>query len=71
MPTWISWRIDHVVVVEDQDDVVGQRVELVEQRRQDRLDRPVGRLEERQRRRADAGHRRLQRGDQVRPERLG
>ena len=61
-------RFDRVVIIQDQHDVVGQRVELVEQWSEDGFDGPVGRFEERQRLRADRRRHRPQRGDQVRPE---
>ena len=62
-------RVDHVVVVEHQHDVVRHRAELVEQRGEDRLDRRrLGPLQKGQRTCADPRRRRLQRGDQVGPE---
>jgi len=64
--------IDLVVVVEHKHDVPRHRVELVEQRGQDRLDRWwLGLLKEGERTRADSWDHGLQRGDQVGPERGG
>ena len=52
-----SRRVDDVVVVEHQHDVVRDRAELVEQRGEDRLDRRrLGRLQQRERAGADPGH---------------
>ena len=65
-------RVDHVVVVEHQHDVVRHRAELVEQRGEDRLDRRwLGPLQQGQRPCADPRRHRLQRGHQVGPERRG
>ena len=64
-------RVDDVVVVEHQHDIVRDGAELVEQRGEDRFDRRLGRLQERERTCTDPGHRRLQRGDQVGPEQRG
>ena len=62
-------RLDDVVVVEHQHDVVRDGVEVVEQGGEDRLDRRrLGRLQERERVVADPGRGRLERGDDVRPE---
>ena len=64
-------RLDDVVVVEHQHDIVRDCAEVVEQSGQDRFDRRLGRLQERERTCTDSGRRRLQRGDQVRPEHRG
>ena len=65
-------RVDDVVVVEHQHDVVGDGAEVVEQRGEHRLDRGrLRRLQERERARADLRRHRLQRGDQVGPEGRG
>lgn len=67
-------RIDDVVVVEHQHDVVHEGAQGVEQLGEDRLDRWSGRPQERQRLRAEPARRSggpLQRGDQVRPEQRG
>jgi hypothetical protein len=46
-------RVDDVVVVEHQHDIVRERAELVEQRGQDRFHRRLGRPQEREGRPAD------------------
>jgi hypothetical protein len=64
--------IDQVVIVEHQHDVLGDGVELVEQRREDRVaGRRLRRLQERQRPGARLWEHHLQRGDQVGPEACG
>jgi hypothetical protein len=60
-----------VVVVKDEDDVVGMRREVVEQRPQSELSLRLRRLEDRERRGADVRSGGLQRGDDVGPERRG
>jgi hypothetical protein len=64
--------VDHVVVVEHQHDVVRPRAELVEQRREDRLDRRwPGRLKKGKRGSSNLWRHRLQRSDHVGPEGRG
>ena len=61
-------RSDDVVVVEDEDEVAGLRVELVEQGRQHGFGRQVGRLEDRQGARPDVRPDRSQGRYDARPE---
>jgi hypothetical protein len=62
-------RVDEVVVIEHQHDVLRDGAELVEHRREDRFERRrLMRLQQRDGTRADAGFHSLQRGDQVSPE---
>ena len=63
--------VDQVVVVEHEVDVVRHRREFVEHGGEDGLDRRLGRLQEREHVGSDAGHRGLQGGDHVGPERGG
>ena len=63
--------VDQVVVVEHQVDVVRCGREFVEHRGEDGLDRRLGRLQQREHVGSDAGHRCLQGGDHVGPERGG
>ena len=64
-------RVDDVVVVEHQHDIVRDGVEVVKQSDQARLVRRLGRLQERERTCTTPGRRRIQRGDNVRPEQRG
>ena len=64
-------RVDDVVVVEHQHDIVRDGVEVVKQSDKARLARRLGRLQERERTCRTRGRRRLQRGDKVRPEQRG
>ncbi len=64
-------RVDDVVVVEHQHDIVRDGVEVVKQIDKARLARRLGRLQERERSCAIPGRRRLQRGDKIRPEQRG
>ncbi len=64
-------RVDRVVVVEHEHDLAGRRVEVVEQGREDGLDRWIARVEERTCARTDPRHDRLHRGDHVGPEHDG
>ena len=64
-------RLDDVVVVEHQDDVVRDCVEVVQQGVEDRLDGRLMRLQERVRTRGDPGRCCLERGDKVWPEQPG
>ena len=61
-------RLDDVVVVERQHEIVGQRLDLVEQRREGGIGRCGGRGEQRQRGLAEFGHGRAHRRHQVGPE---
>ena len=64
--------IDQVIVVEHQHDIVADASELIEQQREDRLDRRrLGVLQQCQRARIDPWQDGLKRGDQVGPERCG
>jgi hypothetical protein len=64
-------RVDHVVVVEHEHDVVGQGGQVIQQGGEDRVDGRLRRLQQRQRTRADPGHRLVQRGHEVGPEHCG
>jgi hypothetical protein len=64
-------HLDHVVVVEHQDDVARDRIQIVEKRGQNGLQRRLRRLEERERSGTHVGYGVLQRSDQVSPEQAG
>ena len=60
--------IDDVEVVEDENDIPVDAVQLVDERREHGFRRRVRRIQERACVRAEAGHRRLERREDVRPE---
>ena len=64
-------RVEHVVVVQHEDDLRRHGFDLVEQCGERRLRHRRGRGQQLQRRVADPGHRRLEGGHQVRPEQRG
>ena len=72
MPVQHVARVDDVVVVEHQDDIVRDGAEIVEQSRQEPLRSAAGATAGARAHLAPTpGHRRLQRGDQVGPEQRG
>ncbi len=65
----MSCVIDDMKVVEDEDDIPVDAVQFVDERRQHGIRRRVRRIQERACVRAEAGHRQLERREDVRPER--